>query len=340
MTDVNPTRTSARLPWMDAVRGTAIVLLLVWHASAVPDLLGEAMPESIRTANAFFMPFRMPTLMLLSGMLLSRSLRKPLPEYYAGKFAQIAWPYVLWVLIAKVVFLDIVGLPWWHWRAWYATSYLWFLFFIGCYYLIAPAVRRLPSWLTVAVPFALAVLLPHAAMEQRLAYFAVFFFAGHLLATHDDLLQTLLSGRKPLIWALAAASLGVSSMLHTDTLQYNPWCAPLSICGTLAVIAAFSRWHRSGPVSSGLAFVGRSSIVYYVSHFPAMVIVTRPILSSAEPWLLALVNLAAATVVGTALALMKNRLPWQWLFQAPAPLTRAVAAALRRVRLPGADARR
>lgn len=135
---------STRLTWMDDVRGTAILLLLLWHASAVPVLFGTEMPEVVRSANAFFMPYRMPTLMLLSGMLLARSLRKPLPTYYAGKIAMVLWPYLVWVIIAKATFLDIEGMPWWHWRAWYATTYLWFLFFIGVYYAAAPLLRRLP----------------------------------------------------------------------------------------------------------------------------------------------------------------------------------------------------
>src|SRR5699024_2842661 len=91
---------------MDAVRGTAILLLLVWHASAVPTMYDVAMPEAVRSANAFFLPFRMPTLMLLSGMLLARSLRKPLPRYLAGKFSMVLWPYVAWVVIAELTFLD------------------------------------------------------------------------------------------------------------------------------------------------------------------------------------------------------------------------------------------
>ncbi len=176
---------------MDAVRGTAIILLLLYHCTAIPQTLGMPMPTALRWFSTFFMPYRMPTLMVLSGLLLARSLRKPLPDYFAGKVAGIVWPYLVWVVVAKFVWLDAVGEPWWEWRAWYATSYLWFLFFLGCYYLIAPALRALPVWLPVVAAWVLAVLLVQGSVEQRLAYFAVFFFAGHALAGGPRLVERL-----------------------------------------------------------------------------------------------------------------------------------------------------
>ncbi len=36
---------AGRQTWMDVLRGTAIVLLLLWHAPAIPALIGVEMPE-------------------------------------------------------------------------------------------------------------------------------------------------------------------------------------------------------------------------------------------------------------------------------------------------------
>ena len=112
---------AGRVAWMDAVRGTAIILLLLYHCTAIPLTLGMPMPTVLRWFSTFFMPYRMPTLMVLSGMLLARSLRKPLPDYFAGKVAGIVWPYLVWVVVSKLVWQDAVGEPWWEWRAWSAT---------------------------------------------------------------------------------------------------------------------------------------------------------------------------------------------------------------------------
>ena len=316
-------QTHPRIHWMDSVRGTAILLLLLWHASAVPEMLGQEMPGFIRQVNAFFMPYRMPTLMLLSGMLLTRSLQKPLPQYYAGKFGMILWPYVIWVIIAKLAFLEVVGMPWWHWRAWYATSYLWFLFFIGVYYLVAPVFRRLPPWVPVALAAFAGLLLPYGTIEQRMAYFAVFFFAGSWLASHGAVFARLASPRAALVFVAPVFAFGVAATLWTDELQYAVWGAPASIAGCLLLAALYSLMDRRGSRMRVLRFAGMSSIVFYVSHFPAMALLSES-LAGVHPLAMLAINFGVALGVGSLLALTKKRRPVRWLFEAPAPLTAAV----------------
>ncbi|MFL0457510.1 acyltransferase family protein [Brachybacterium paraconglomeratum] len=319
--------TSSRMTWMDEVRGTAILLLLLWHASAVPTLFGTEMPEVVRSVNAFFLPYRMPTLMLLSGMLLARSLRKPLPVYYAGKIAMVLWPYLIWVTIAKMTFLDAEALPWWHWRAWYATTYLWFLFFIGVYYAVAPFFRRLPPWVPIALGTALALYLPQGSTNQRLGYFAIFFFAGSWLASTPDLINRLARPRASLLLAVPAIAYGTASAIWPDQLEFMAWGAPMSIAGGLALVGAFAHPRRGGLSTSGVQFLGRSSIVFYVSHFPIMAILSQSAVSEAGSLALAAVNLAMALLLGYLLAWGKETAAVSWLFRAPHVLTGAIAAA-------------
>lgn len=320
-----------RMTWMDAVRGTAIILLLIWHASAVPALYGVEMPEVIRSANAFFLPFRMPTLMLLSGMLLERSLRKPLPRYLAGKASMVVWPYLVWVVIAKLTFLEQAGLPWWHWRAWYATSYLWFLFFIAVYYTAAPLLRHLPIWATVGLAALGAILLDAGSMEQRMAYFAVFFFGGAWLARHPALLDRTSRPRMLVLLGIPAVAFGAASVLLPDALHYLLWGAPLSIAGSLALIGIFSTAGRHGLGRRFVEFLGRSSIVFYVSHFPTMALMSQSPITTAGPSVLALANFAAALLVGTFLSLGKQTVPIRWLFSAPQAISAAISSTLDRL---------
>lgn len=315
------------MDWMDAVRGTAILLLLVWHASAVPTMYDVAMPEVVRSANAFFLPFRMPTLMLLSGMLLARSLRKPLPRYLAGKFSMVLWPYVAWVVIAELTFLDQPGIPWWHWHAWYATSYLWFLFFIGVYYAAAPLLMRLPAWIPIAAATLGGVLLEAGTMEQRMGYFAIFFFTGSLLASRPGLIDHLTRPGVTALLAVPAVAFGALSVAFPEPLHYAAWGAPLSIVGALALIGLFSRSSR-GPVTRAMEFLGRSSIVFYVSHFPVMALLSQTPLAELGFLPLTAANLAAAALVGSALARRKNSAPVRWLFQAPDAATSRLTALL------------
>lgn len=313
----------ARMTWMDEVRGTAILLLLLWHASAVPDFFGMPMPEFIRSANAFFLPFRMPTLMLLSGMLLARSMRKPLPRYLAGKLAMVVWPYLVWALIAKLTFLEQPGLPWWHWRAWYATSYLWFLFFIAVYFAAAPLLRRLPAWAPVVLATATGALLPADSMEQRMAYFAIFFFAGHWLAMHPETIQRFARPRTVALLTIPAVGFGAASVLFPEQLQFLIWGAPLSIAGSLVLIGIYSAGSRPSAPRRCLEFLGRSSLIFYVSHFPAMALISFSPLGDSSAILLASVNLFVSLLVGTLLSRWKTTQPICWLFQPPERATSA-----------------
>lgn len=318
----------SRLTWMDAVRGTAILLLLLWHASAVPALFEISMPEAIRSANAFFLPFRMPTLMLLSGLLLARSLRKPLPRYLAGKVAMVLWPYLVWVLIAELTFLDQPGLQWWHWRAWYATSYLWFLFFIGVYYAIAPLLRRLPTGVPIVAAAGAGLVLETGSMEQRMAYFAIFFFAGNLLAGSPRLVDRLTRPRTTAVLAVPALALGAASVMRPDLLHHVVWGAPFSLAGALVLIGLFSRVRADGRLLGGLEFLGRSSIVFYVSHFPVMALLSQSPVAAAGPLPLAVANLTAALLMGSLLSRSRATAPVRWLFEAPGALSAALTTLL------------
>lgn len=103
------------------------------------------------------------------------------------------------------------------------------------------------------------------------------------------------------------------------------WGAPLSIAGALALIAAFARPHINGPVTRGLQFLGRSSIVFYASHFPIMALLSQSSLAEGSFLMLAALNLAASVLLGSVLAVWKSAPPAIWLFQAPSCITAASA---------------
>lgn len=322
--EAGPVRTDAprkaRLQWMDMLRGSAIVLVMLWHSSAVPVLYGARMPEAVRAVNMFFLPFRMPTLMFLSGLLLPASLRKPLPVYYAGKFAAIGWPYLVFVLLDRL--LQGNDNPWWHWRAYYATSYLWFLFFIGVYYVLAPPLRRLPPWLPIATAAVVGLLLG-SGVEERLAYFAIFFFLGRWAALRSDLVGRLTSTRVLALLVVPSATFGLASAHWGLAVAYRVWLVPLSLAGILVLVGTAQRIERHGWQLPWLTRVGRNSIVYYVAHFPVMVLTMHALYAFGirGQVVVALVNLVVAGLVCTGLVLLRHYRPVAWLFEAPPVLT-------------------
>ena len=328
----SPVVVRKRLEWMDQLRGTAILLVMVWHAPAIPALFGARMSPGVQAANMFFLPFRMPTLMVLSGMLLPASLRKPLPTYYLGKISAIVWPYMLFVVLDR----HLLGAahPWWHWRSWYATSYLWFLFFIGVYYFIAPLLRRVPT-LVIVTTFAAISLLLDASTEKRLTYFAVFFFLGKAMAERPRWLENLLRRRLLLLWGLLALGMGVASAIYSRQLAYRIEFGPLTLAGVLCAVAGARALENAGRLLGWVNEVGRNSLVFYTAHFPIMFGVMSGLYALHIRTLLVVAPASFVVAYASCFVLMRlrHRVPVAWIFQSPQRPTRWLTRELEQTRL-------
>lgn len=313
-----------RHTWMDLLRGTAIVLVIVWHAPAIPRLMGYEVPGWLLLFNNSLLPFRMPTLMFLSGMLLDRSLAKGVGRYYSGKVRALVWPYLLWSALHLLTFEHRAPNELLQPMRWFAVGYLWFLFFIMVYYLTAPLLVRLPDWL-VPLGAAAASWWINSPQLSQMAYFAVFFFVGRIASRHVDALDRLVGNRAVVaVAAVLAIGYATASAFYPEQLTYRVEFVPLAlVCvfvGVAAAKAALRRWELAAVQS-----IGRSSIVYYVSHFPIMHALTVAALAlgvgSVVP--VAAANLVAALALGWLLATAKGHAPVSWLFTAPWPGQRA-----------------
>src|SRR4051812_14556144 len=143
-------------------------------------------------------------------------------------------------------------------------------------------------------------------MEQRLAYFGVFFFLGYWFTSKPGWLRRLTQPRLLALWLVPAVGAGLASSVWTEQLQYNVVLAPLSLAGILALISVCAVLPTAGRALRHVQGVGRSSLVYYVSHFPVMVLVTQALGPSMGPVPLAAITLLAALSVGTVLVTAKR----------------------------------
>lgn len=198
-------------------------------------------PRWLLLTNEFFTPFRMPTLMLMSGMLLSRSMSKSLGRFYSGKLRGIVWPYVVWVL---VYFWIITGV--WGESGpsgvddWIATSWLWYVFCLGVYYLVAPVTRFIPAWV-IALGCWAGSFFVNDETYHRMLYFGALFFIGHLIWEHRDRLRRYATTPLMIVCALTAVAVG---LLHVNRfLRFLDPAAylPLSLIGVAAAIMAARR---------------------------------------------------------------------------------------------------
>ena len=308
-----------RFAWMDLLRGSAMVMLILYHSSAIPKLYGRQLPGWLEVFNEFFLPFRMPTLMFLSGMLLSGSLRKPLNQYYWGKFKFVVYPYIVWTIVHSYTF----GFAWplYNPRTWIATGYLWFLFYIGCFYLVAPLLRRVPPLVIVAVSWAVSMPLD-ATRDKRFFFLAGFFFLGHLCKLESDRFERLLRSRIVLVAIPFAVAFAMYSAVY-GPFRYQGILAVFSVCGIFA-LARLSLALQHQPWTSPIQYVGRHSIIFYCTHFPIVigVILLSTRLFGGPLWALVPLDFAIALLGGLSLSYLAERGPVKYLFEAPDPFAR------------------
>ncbi|GAB3312370.1 acyltransferase family protein [Epidermidibacterium keratini] len=328
---------SARYEWMDLTRGLAVLLVIVFHASAIPWMLGVEYPPALHWLGAAATPYRMPTLLMLSGVLLVKSLQKGWWRYYSGKLTYVFWPFAVWMVIYWLV--NRGGLPIDDLAYWLDGGYLWFLLVIGCAYLIGPIVRLVAPW-GVAVAMVFGAMLITEPFAERFLYYGAFFFLGAQLG-RDMQWMSLLTRRGRWLavgiaigWAVAVASLRIAM---THELIYFA----LSVIGVFAVLLGVQRI-GDNPIARFLRWMGRNSIVFYVAHFPVILVVTYRLMDRGiyDPWVIAGAGFVIAMLLSIALVQVRDVVPFNWLFEAPTPSRSdwaLVRAALRTPREPSVE---
>lgn len=312
--------------WMDLLRGAAVLLVVVWHVFAVAPLFGGSeSPEIVIALNNALSPFRIPTLLVLSGLLLERSLAKGRLRYVTGKLRHIARPYLLWsVLIAAVSIPgpDLTS-PWF----WLGGNILWYLpVILFCYAAALCRPQWVPWWICVLAPLILLwTVEPSTNAYIRFLWYGAYFFLGAQLSRVVPALQSRTNTlAAAVLWS--AAVVGGALVVAGGIRGGTPLFFLVSVAGILAVLHTAPRVPESRGVRL-LEWYGRNSIVVYVAHAFAM-LGTMSLLGQMDAVhspvvipLLALVGFGVPTV----LILLRPRV--RWLFEFPAG--RAPASSLR-----------
>ena len=170
----------SRMAWMDIVRGAAVLAVVAFHSVTMVERYGIEANVIWRYLNETLKLFRMPILVFLSGMLLTRSLAKPTPQYIYGKISGIFWPFLVWSTIYGVVlqldFTNIQALQ----ILYTGGSHLWFLVFLLSYYIVAKPLEGVHPLVIAAVAFALSIASPDGDKysERILFLMSLFFLAS------------------------------------------------------------------------------------------------------------------------------------------------------------------
>lgn len=256
---------NSRLLWMDFVRGVFILLVLMLHACALIAIHGLTVPDSVELFNGIFEPFRMPVLIFLSGLLLERSLRKSAKPFIAGKAKYILWPYVVWSLITmaamdamsmrKILLFPIIP-----------QTFLWYLWFLAAFYIGGLIVKRLniPVLLVIFTSLLAAYFLPDIARMSRFAFLFSFFMLGYLVSitSIDEILKSRFFPLIGVLLATIGAYLSISGVqVRYEALYF--W-API---GLIFSMLWASKYYVPSTFGGIVESVGRTSIVFYVSHY-------------------------------------------------------------------------
>lgn len=266
---------SSRLHWMDAARGAAVTLVILFHSATILRRFNITGHEWVFGVNAFFAPFRMPLLIFLSGMLLSSSRSKGTFAYLDGKWRRIGYPYLIWTVVAAL----IIGSPY-HWldpRFWLGSSYLWYLLFILFYYVLALCLKSFPPLLIVAAALAVSFACPDGSKYgERLFFLMAFFFLGDWAAQKGEKWTKFLGSR----WTLAALPMTIIFAILSAThgpFGYKSELFPFIFVSIIGSIWVSIEATRIG-IMSAFAFIGKNSLILYVIHYPVNYIVVGNLL--------------------------------------------------------------
>lgn len=216
-----------RVYWADTAKGLIILVIVLSHGALFVEGAGYAQ-AGLRNAIGFFTPVGMPLFFLISGMFSRRYLDSSWSGFWHGRLKGLIWVLLVWIPIDWLLFSIFPNFRdpthgkhlWQMLTAWlFPSSYLWFIWSLGAYSLIAKVLgrRHAPVWLAAALVLTLAMLgmttwhlerygLTLLAKDYYLRGALSFFFYFYFGYVCRDLI--IRSARLPAIPAMVAALAG------------------------------------------------------------------------------------------------------------------------------------
>jgi uncharacterized membrane protein YcfT len=325
--------TDARAAWVDVAKAFCIVLIVMMHST-----LGyQAAVGSVGFLDpvvAFFAPFRVPALFVLSGLYIASAMRAGTGMFLRRRIAPLAYFYVLWATIQLVLkehallLADPVS---------FAARFgmvlvepygaLWFIHVLALCSVAVFALRWVDKRIVVIGALLLNVLTlttGWTAIDEFSARF-IFFVAGWVFFGRIHSLAAWAKTRPLLSLSLVGLFAFANALLLSWSLRpEHPLLAlSLSAAGAAALIAASV--HVAGHPTAGplMAALGRRTLPIYLAFFLPMAAM-RAVMIAMHPHLpLLTVGLATLliTVVAVVVPLVVHafvvRTPLAFLFTPP-----------------------
>lgn len=343
---------SHRIAWIDAVRGFAILCIVVyhtllWYYLSTPEGIWPPAYAAWSRFNAMLGSVRVPLLLMVSGLVSSRRVLIGLADRTnLTRAGTNYYLYVVWLLIYFGFFAllpapplphRIVGWPALLTQLLIPDTTLWYLVAL-CLYILATAVTaRLPRAVVIGLAVAsylLADLLLSPELQAtKIPQNWLFFLLGAYLADRLDRLTKLAT--LPVIAASAVVSalvIQVGGFIPDVALLHSLHSIVRSLAMVATAVAAAIWLTRVGWLRNGLAYLGSRTLAIYLIHplliytviaaagaFPAINILRSSALGAClGPIIITAVIVAAG--IGLRSAARGARM--EWLFARPRWLTR------------------
>lgn len=285
-------RQTQRVPWIDASRAVAVVLVVVFHVTIghyyLMDWAEGDMAGRWDRINQILSVVRMPLLFALSGLLAAGKIRR---GFRGGKAIEGAvsnyYLYAVWLAAYGVFILLLPGdypaphkvasVDLWIQQLWAPNTYLWYVFALACYIVAFTALRRVPPAIILGGLFALHLASAYlwtveSSLWTRSLTYALFFGLGvyggrvlrHMAASP---LSTLVAAVAS--WAVFQ-QIGMSRLMSPTALDpiSATWMVGLFVLMGMAAVGFIGILTRVPLYASIGTYIGRHTLGIYVLHIP------------------------------------------------------------------------
>ena len=273
-----------KLPWIDAVKGVCICLVVLGHSTGFyPALVGHDV-ETIGPIWASYItalaPIRLASFFMISGYLSRRAIERPWRQLLAGRVGTPVYVYAVWLCIFVLIFQTVMPFPlpqpdYTLTAFLHPMNHLWYLWALALFIVIAKLARHAPTWIMLGASCVLSLCAstPEIPVPDGVAANLFYFLIGVLLTDSvtavADRART--GGAVALVVAYGA---GVYTSMRFFDHVPAPISMALSVLGIIMLVQVVAVACRkfASPMHT-LRGVGQRTQAVYVMHIPLLVLI-------------------------------------------------------------------
>lgn len=276
--------TAPRIDWVDAGRGLAIILVVLYHAT---NWLSEAGidTDGWHTVNETIASIRLPLFFTMAGLFAQKWAMASWSTLWTGKVSLFVWVYLLWSVIATLTFM--LGLNMQGAEGNYLAQFrdllvapilprfeLWFIWALALFFILVKVIRRIPVVAQLVFAGALSAVLLSDVIGGNAGWLGsgkYFFF--FLIGLHGRSRLLAWSGRaRPpaligifLAWVALVAAGTVFGWRLVPGFYFA--CCMVGVAAGIAVSRALT------PIP-GIRYLGARTLPIYLTHTSLILVMT------------------------------------------------------------------